>query len=90
MLLNNAYKMYTALVKEHTPKLRFLLMGDAVRELTHDLCQRGDAEVEGGASQLDTRYGEVVWVDDRPEGAVRHKGDDDGDAGVSTGAGANG
>jgi hypothetical protein len=43
MALNNAYKMYTALVKEHTPERRFLSMGDAVRELTHDLCQRGPA-----------------------------------------------
>ncbi len=41
MVLNNAYKMYTALVKEHTPEWRFLTMGNAVRELTHDLCQRG-------------------------------------------------
>ena len=32
--------MYTALVKEHTPELRFITMGDAVRELTHGLCQR--------------------------------------------------
>jgi hypothetical protein len=35
--------MYTALVKEHTPEQRFLRMGKAVRELTHDLCQRGPA-----------------------------------------------
>ncbi len=41
MALNNAYKMYKALVKQHTPERRFLDMGDAVRELTHDLCQRG-------------------------------------------------
>ncbi len=41
MVLNNTYKMYTLLVKEHTPEQRFLEMGDAVRELTHDLCQRG-------------------------------------------------
>ena len=43
MALNNAYKMYTALVKEHMPERRFLRMGDAVRELTYDLCQRGPA-----------------------------------------------
>jgi hypothetical protein len=43
MALNNAYKMYRALVKEHTPERRFLSMGNAVRELTHDLCQRGPA-----------------------------------------------
>jgi hypothetical protein len=43
MALNNAYKMYTALVKEHTPERRFLEMGNAVRELTHDLCQGGPA-----------------------------------------------
>ena len=35
--------MYTALIKKHTPERRFLRMGDAVRELTHDLCQRGPA-----------------------------------------------
>jgi hypothetical protein len=43
MALNNAYKTYTAIVKEHTPTRRFLRMGDAVRKLTHDLCQRGPA-----------------------------------------------
>jgi hypothetical protein len=43
MALHNAYKMYTALIKEHTPERRFLRMGNAVRELTHDLCQRGPA-----------------------------------------------
>ncbi len=43
MALNNAYKMYTALVKEHTPGRRFLSMGNAVRELTHGLCQRAPA-----------------------------------------------
>jgi hypothetical protein len=43
MALNNAYKMYTALIKEHTPERRFLRMGDAVRESTLDLCHRGPA-----------------------------------------------
>ncbi len=92
MALNNAYKMYTALVKERRPERRFLPMGDAVRELMHDLCQKGsgDAEVEGGASELDSRYGEVVWVGDRLEGLVRRKGNDDGDAGVSAGGCADG
>ena len=41
MALNNAYKMYKVLVKEHTPERRFLEMGNTVRELTHDQCQRG-------------------------------------------------
>jgi hypothetical protein len=41
MSINNAYKMYMALVKQHMPERRFLDMGDAVRELAHDLCQRG-------------------------------------------------
>ena len=41
MALNNAYKMYTALHKRHNGGRRILDMGDAVRELTHDLCQRG-------------------------------------------------
>jgi hypothetical protein len=31
MVLNNAYKMYTVLVKEHMPEWRFLEMGDAVQ-----------------------------------------------------------
>jgi hypothetical protein len=43
MSINNDYKMYTALVKQHTPERRFLDMGDAVRELAHNLCQRGPA-----------------------------------------------
>jgi hypothetical protein len=50
----------------------------------------GDAEVEGGASELDLRYDEVVRVGDRPESLVRRKGNDDGDAGVSAGVCANG
>ena len=36
-------QMYKALVKQHTPERRFLGMDDAVRELTHNLCQRGPA-----------------------------------------------
>jgi hypothetical protein len=43
MSINNAYKMYTMLVKQHMAERRFLDMGDAVRELAHDLCQRGPA-----------------------------------------------
>ncbi len=35
--------MYTTLVKQHTPERRFLDMGNAVRKLAHDLCQRGPA-----------------------------------------------
>jgi hypothetical protein len=42
-----------------------------------------DVEVEGGVSELDLRYWEVVRVGDRPEGSVRRKGNDDGDASVS-------
>jgi len=92
MALNNAYKMYTALVKEHTPEQRFLTMGDAVRELTHDLYQSGsgNAEVEGRASELDSRYGDAVRVGDWPEGSVGCKGNDDGDVGVSAGGCADG
>jgi hypothetical protein len=41
MSINNAYKMCTTLVKQHTPERRFLDMGNAMRELAHDLCQRG-------------------------------------------------
>jgi hypothetical protein len=41
MSVNNAYKMYTALVKQHTPEHRFLDMCHAMRELAHNLCQRG-------------------------------------------------
>ncbi len=41
MALNNAYKMYKALVKQHMPERRFLDMGDAMRKLMHNLCQRG-------------------------------------------------
>jgi hypothetical protein len=41
MALNIAYKMYKVLVKQHTLERRCLDMGNAMRELTHDLCQRG-------------------------------------------------
>jgi hypothetical protein len=43
MSINNTYKMYTTLIKQHMPERRFLDMGDAVRELAHNLCQRGPA-----------------------------------------------
>jgi hypothetical protein len=43
MSINNAYKMYTMLIKQHMPEHRFLDMGNAVRELAHGLCQRGPA-----------------------------------------------
>ena len=43
MSMNNTYNMYKALVKQHMPEWRFLDMGNAVRELTHNLCQRGPA-----------------------------------------------
>jgi hypothetical protein len=43
MSINNAYKMYMTLVKQHTPERRFLDMGNAVREFAHNLCQRGPA-----------------------------------------------
>jgi len=33
--------MYKALVKQHTPERRFLDMGDVVRDLMHELYQRG-------------------------------------------------
>ena len=33
----------------------------------------GNVEVEGGASKMDSRYGEMVRVDDQPEGAVRRE-----------------
>jgi hypothetical protein len=41
MALNNTYKIYKALVKHHTPEQRYLNMGNAMRELTHNLYQRG-------------------------------------------------
>ncbi len=41
MSINNAYKMYKALVKQHMPERRFLDMGNAMRELAHNLCQMG-------------------------------------------------
>ena len=43
MVLNKAYKIYKMLVKQHMPERKFLDMGNAVGELTHDLCQRGPA-----------------------------------------------
>jgi hypothetical protein len=50
----------------------------------------GDAEVEGGASDLDLRFGEFFRVGDRPEGSVRREGDDESDASVPAGGGADG
>ncbi len=43
MALNNVYKIYWVLFNWHTLGRRVLDMGDAVRELTHDLCQRDPA-----------------------------------------------
>ena len=43
MSINNAYKMYKVLVKQHMPEQRFLDMGNPVRELAHYLCQKGPA-----------------------------------------------
>jgi hypothetical protein len=43
MSLNNAYKMYKVLVKQPMPEQRFLDMGNAMRELMHNLCPRGPA-----------------------------------------------
>ena len=42
MSMNNAYKIYRALVEKHTPGRRGLDMGDAVKEMTHALAQRGE------------------------------------------------
>ncbi len=43
MALNNAYKMYMAIMELHSPGWHLLDMGNAVRELRHDLCQWGPA-----------------------------------------------
>ena len=39
MTMNNAYKIYNALVDEHTPDRRFLEMRKAIEEMTHAFCQ---------------------------------------------------
>ena len=41
MTMNNAYKIYDALVDEHTPDRRFLEMREAIEEMTHAFFQRG-------------------------------------------------
>ena len=41
MTMNNAYKIYNALVEERTPDKRFLEMREAIEEMTHAFCQRG-------------------------------------------------
>ncbi len=41
MSINNAYKMYKTLVKQHMPEQRFLDMDNAMRELAHNLYQKG-------------------------------------------------
>ncbi len=43
MALNNAYNMYTAIMELHSTGRHLSDMGNAVRELTHELCQRGPA-----------------------------------------------
>ena len=43
MNLNNAYKIYRALVTLHTPGRRFLSMGDSIELATDVFLQRGDA-----------------------------------------------
>jgi hypothetical protein len=65
MALNNAYKMYKALVKQHTPERRFLDMDDAVRELTHNLCQRGPAMRQRRAEH--PSWTQIVRLEHRPE-----------------------
>ncbi len=87
MSLNNAYKMYKVLGKQHTPERVFLDMGNAVRELTHDLCQRGPvmqklrAEHPSKTRDMLKMFG---WITGRK---VRSdaRGDDDGAVGDTTG-----
>ena len=43
MCIHNAYKLYEALVQEHTPGQRFLDRREAIQEMTHAFCQRGEA-----------------------------------------------
>ena len=43
MGLNDAYQIYDELVEKYTPGRRFLGMEEAVQEMTHSFCQRGDA-----------------------------------------------
>ncbi len=43
MALNNAYKIYTAIMELHIAGRHLLDVGDAVWELMHELCQRGPA-----------------------------------------------
>ena len=43
MGLNNAYQIYYALVEQYTPGRRSHGMEEAVQEMTHSFCQRGDA-----------------------------------------------
>jgi hypothetical protein len=43
MAMNNAYKIYKALVMEEEDANHICLsMGDAIKELAHALCQRGE------------------------------------------------
>ena len=68
MALNTAYKMYKALVKQHTPEQRYLDVGNAVRELMYDLCQRGSvmrklrAEHPSWTRDMSKLFG---WITDR-------------------------
>jgi hypothetical protein len=46
MSMHNAYKIYLALHKQHTPDRKCLSMKQCVKELTFDLLQRGDSMQE--------------------------------------------
>ena len=46
MSMHNAYKIYLALHKQHTPDQKCLSMKQCVKELTFDLLQRGDSMQE--------------------------------------------
>ena len=75
MALNNSYKMYVALVKQHTCRAENFGHGQRCEGIdARSMSKRsGDEEAEGRASELDARHIEIVWLDHRPEGLLGRK-----------------
>ena len=40
MAMNNAYRIYCILIEIHTKGIRFLSMGEAIKEMTHSFCKQ--------------------------------------------------
>ena len=72
MLLNNAYKMYNTLVKQHTPERMFFGHGQCREGIDARPMPKGSGNVEakGRASERDAGHAKNIWLDHRPEGLL--------------------